>query len=83
MTATAKLFMNGRSQAVRLPKEFRFEGSQVSIRRDGNKIVLEPITHQHQPEAFWTKLDEMGARELQLEPVPEYPPLEPEDTRTG
>ena len=34
MTATAKLFTTGRSQAVRLPKEFRFEGSEVYIRRD-------------------------------------------------
>ena len=34
MTQTAKLFMTGRSQAVRLPKEFRFEGKEVSIRRD-------------------------------------------------
>jgi len=31
---TAKLFKNGRSQAVRLPKEFRFEGTEVTIRRD-------------------------------------------------
>jgi antitoxin VapB len=34
MTATAKLFMTGRSQAVRLPLEYRFEGSEVYIRRD-------------------------------------------------
>jgi len=34
MTQTAKLFMNGRSQAVRLPKEFRFRGKSVAIRRD-------------------------------------------------
>jgi antitoxin VapB len=34
MPRTAKLFMNGRSQAVRLPSEFRFEGDEVSIRRD-------------------------------------------------
>jgi antitoxin VapB len=32
--ATAKLFMNGRSQAVRLPAEFRFEGTEVDIKRD-------------------------------------------------
>jgi antitoxin VapB len=31
---TAKLFMNGRSQAVRLPSEYRFEGSEVYVRRD-------------------------------------------------
>lgn len=34
MTQTAKLFKNGRSQAVRLPKEFRFEGTEVAIRRE-------------------------------------------------
>lgn len=34
MAPTAKLFMTGRSQAVRLPKEFRFPGTQVDIRRD-------------------------------------------------
>jgi antitoxin VapB len=34
MARTAKLFRNGRSQAIRLPSEFRFEGSEVYIRRD-------------------------------------------------
>lgn len=34
MTQTAKIFMNGRSQAVRLPAEFRFEGDEVYVRRD-------------------------------------------------
>lgn len=34
MTQTAKLFINGRSQAVRLPASYRFEGSEVFIRRD-------------------------------------------------
>ncbi|QIN80665.1 AbrB/MazE/SpoVT family DNA-binding domain-containing protein [Rubrobacter marinus] len=39
---TAKLFSNGRSQAVRLPKEFRFEGDEVYIKRVGNAVVLLP-----------------------------------------
>ncbi|ACB49931.1 putative virulence associated protein B [Crocosphaera subtropica ATCC 51142] len=39
---TAKLFMNGRSQAVRLPQEFRFEGKEVYIHRVGNKVILSP-----------------------------------------
>lgn len=39
---TAKLFQNGRSQAVRLPKEFRFKGSEVFIKREGNTVVLIP-----------------------------------------
>lgn len=37
---TAKLFINGRSQAVRLPKEFRFEGSEVYIRKEGDEVIL-------------------------------------------
>ena len=40
---TAKLFWSGRSQAVRLPKEFRFEGREVQIRRHGAAVILEPI----------------------------------------
>ena len=39
----AKIFWSGRSQAVRLPKEFRFAGDEVRIRREGNSVVLEPI----------------------------------------
>ncbi len=39
---TAKLFQNGRSQAVRLPKEFRFEGDEVYVKRMGNAVVLLP-----------------------------------------
>ncbi len=39
---TAKLFMNGRSQAVRLPMGFRFEGDEVFIKRVGNAVVLLP-----------------------------------------
>jgi len=42
MGSTAKLFRNGRSQAVRLPKEFRFEGNEVRIRKFGNGVLLEP-----------------------------------------
>lgn len=39
---TAKLFKNGNSQAVRLPKEFRFEGDEVLIRREGTKVIIAP-----------------------------------------
>jgi antitoxin VapB len=42
-TAIAKLFMHGRSQAVRLPKEFRLPGDRVRVRHMGNGILLEPI----------------------------------------
>ncbi len=52
---TAKLFKNGRSQAVRLPAEFRFEGDEVLIRRDpvtGN-IILSPRNKKFED---WVKL---------------------------
>lgn len=39
----AKLFRNGRSQAVRLPREFRFEGDRVRVRRTPRGVLLEPL----------------------------------------
>lgn len=42
-TGTAKLFRNGRSQAVRLPKEFRFEGDRVRVRRVPEGVLLTPM----------------------------------------
>lgn len=41
--STAKVFMTGRSQAVRLPKDFRFSTDEVRIRAEGSKVILEPI----------------------------------------
>lgn len=41
--ATAKLFWSGRSQAVRLPKEFRLPGNEVRIRRHGSAVIIEPL----------------------------------------
>lgn len=40
---TARIFQSGRSQAVRLPKEFRFAGSEVGVRHFGNGVLLLPI----------------------------------------
>ena len=39
---TAKIFQNGKSQAIRLPKEYRFEGTKVYVKRIGNAVVLIP-----------------------------------------
>lgn len=39
---TARLFQSGRSQAVRLPKEFRFSGTEVGVRHFGNGVLLLP-----------------------------------------
>ena len=43
MRHIAKVFQNGRSQAVRLPLEFRFPGSEVRITRQGQGVLLEPV----------------------------------------
>jgi len=40
---TAKVFWSGRSQAVRLPKDFRFDTGTVHIRRQGSTVILEPV----------------------------------------
>jgi antitoxin VapB len=53
---TTTLFFNGRSQAVRLPKEFRFEGTKVSIRRLGDGVLLEPVKDDAWPEGFFDEI---------------------------
>ncbi len=40
---TARLFRSGRSQAVRLPKDYRFQGSEVAVKHFGNGVLLLPI----------------------------------------
>jgi antitoxin VapB len=42
MPKTAKIFMNNRSQAVRLPKEFQFKTQEVFIRKQGDEVILSP-----------------------------------------
>ncbi|HWE06561.1 MAG TPA: type II toxin-antitoxin system VapB family antitoxin [Rhizomicrobium sp.] len=42
MPRTAKIFMNNRSQAVRLPKEFQFDRPEVYIRKQGDDVILSP-----------------------------------------
>jgi antitoxin VapB len=79
MTATAKLFMHGRSQAVRLPKEFRFEGSEVRVSKVGDKVILEPIRKQPIDfDKFWAELDALGARDFLPDGIPDEPPAEPD-----
>jgi len=53
--ATAKVFKSGNSQAIRLPKEFRFppDIEEVSIHREGPRIVLEPVPADEWPKSFW------------------------------
>lgn len=76
--ARAKLFMHGGSQAVRLPKAFRFEGKEVVIRKQGKAVVLEPIRSPPTPRdlaAMWAEIDRLRGDAILT--LPEDPP--PED----
>ena len=65
MAATAKIFMHGRSQAVRLPKEFRLPGKEVRVSKVGDKVILEPIEQAPFDVKAWrAKLDAVGARDV-------------------
>jgi antitoxin VapB len=71
-TDRAKLFTHGGSQAVRLPKEFRFEGKEVAIRREGDAVILEPVKRDWR--AFWAEIDRRrGDDEMVRAPQPEWP----------
>jgi antitoxin VapB len=58
MELTAKIFQNGRSQAVRIPKEFRFKGNEVKISKKGDKVILEPLERSKWPDGFWDAFPE-------------------------
>lgn len=54
----AQLFKNGRSQAVRLPAAYRFEGTAVRVSRRGRAVILEPLTTD--PETWFAELDALA-----------------------
>ena len=53
---TAKVFQHGRSQAVRLPKEFRLPGKEVRVRKVGNAVILEPLKGSFDVDAWLAEL---------------------------
>ena len=80
MAKTAKIFMHGRSQAVRLPKEFRLPGREVRVSRDGDKVILEPFEKSAFDVKAWrAKLEALGARDFLPEGLPEEIPVAPDD----
>jgi antitoxin VapB len=77
-TGTAKLFKHGRSQAVRLPKEFRMPGAEVRVRRLGRAVLLEPMTREKEDiEAIFAEIDRLTGGEFLPEGRPEQPPMPP------
>ncbi|WP_061250129.1 type II toxin-antitoxin system antitoxin VapB [Leptospira alstonii] len=51
----AKIFKNGDSQAIRLPKDYRFKGKEVYIRKDGDNVILTPIDDV--VDRFWNTIN--------------------------
>lgn len=72
MSVRAKLFKTGGSQAVRLPKEFRFEGEEVEISRQGKRVVLEPV-----PKTWSREFRGLAGSIPDFPDPPEPPPAEP------
>jgi antitoxin VapB len=67
----ASLFRNGRNQAVRIPREFEMEGTEVLMRKEGDRLILEPIRKNR-------LLDLLGSWEPLDEGLPEVEGLPPQ-----
>jgi antitoxin VapB len=71
----ARLFRNGRNQAVRIPREFELPGQEVIIRKDGDRLIVEPVKKYNNLAellASWEVIEEEF-------PEIEDPPVKPED----
>jgi antitoxin VapB len=67
---TAKIFWSGRSQAVRLPKEYRFDADKVRVRRHGSAVILEPIASDWRwLDAIAVRLDADFVQDAQQKPI--------------
>jgi antitoxin VapB len=80
MNVVAKLFMDGGDQAVDLPEECRFEGTEVRISKLGDKVILEPLSSPVRTEAeiaaIWAEIDALrNGDELPPESRFDHPPM--------
>ena len=80
MTAAARLFRNGWSHAVRLPREFRFDGERVRVRRSRRGPPVEPVFTD--VEEWFAELDRFGPEPLMAEGRCQPPMLEREIFRS-
>jgi len=75
----AKVFKNGRSRAVRIPKEFDFDGDEVVIRKESNgKLSLEPVSRKRSPKELVEWLKSQAPLDEDFPEVEDFPP-EPVD----
>jgi antitoxin VapB len=65
-----KLFKNGRNQAVRIPREFELPGEDAIIRKDGERLIIEPAP----PQSLLALLDTLAPLEEDFPPIPDLAP---------
>jgi len=65
-----KLFRNGRNQAVRIPREFELPGEDAVMRREGERLIIEPVAHK----GLLNLLSEWDSLEEGFDPVEDAPP---------
>jgi antitoxin VapB len=70
----ARIFRNGRNQAVRIPREFELPGEEVIVRREAGRLIIEPAA----PGSLIALLETLEPIDDPLEPLPDFPP-EPVD----
>ncbi len=70
-----RLFRNGRNQAVRIPRDFEMDGNEAIIRKEGNRLILEPVSNKN------PLLELLKTLETIQEEIPEMddPPIKDED----
>lgn len=70
-----KLFKNGRNQAVRIPREFELPGEDAIMRKEGDRLIIEPT----QPKSLLAVLATLAPLDEEFPPIPELPvdPVEP------
>ena len=67
---TASLFRNGRNQALRIPREFEFEGTEVTVRKEGTRLVIEPVLTKHPLIALLESMEPIDEDFPEIEDLP-------------
>ena len=65
-----KLFRNGRNQAVRIPREFEFRGEEAIMRKEGDRLIIEPAP----PKSLLAVLATLAPLREDFPPIPDMPP---------
>ena len=67
---TASLFRNGRNQAIRIPREFEFEGTEVIVRKEGARLIIEPLLKKHPLLVLLESLEPLDESFPEIEDLP-------------